>query len=129
MADNKPNPNAAVTGGQPDPGLGVGSAPRSDESSRVAAQVTRDARQRNADLANRRATVQNELAAQQEEVMANSRPTPTQKELDAAKLGMPIDDAEVTEAPSMPPLAEQQARVAEASGQAPYRTRAANARK
>jgi hypothetical protein len=128
MADNKPNPNVAVTGGD-QPNLGGGPAPRPDETSRVAAQVTRDARQRNADLAKRRAGVQSELAAQQEEVMANSRPTPSQQELDAAKLGMPIDDGEGADAPSMPPLAEQQARVAEASGQAPYRTRAANARK
>ena len=81
------------------------------------------------------------LSAEAQAVMDNSRPTPSQAEVDAIKRGeMAHDDKEEVEQPSMPPLAEQHARIAAArSGSrrqrtaeavddaAPYRTRDARA--
>jgi Skp family chaperone for outer membrane proteins len=68
-----------------------------------------------------------ELNQQMQEVMDTSQPTLTQTENDAVKTGImrPEDKKEDRAAPEMPPLAEQQRRIAEASGGAPYQTREA----
>lgn len=68
-----------------------------------------------------------ELNAEAEKVMAESRPVLSQEENDKAKLGIRDPDATTTdEAPEMPPLAEQQQRIAEAEGARPaYQTRQA----
>jgi len=70
-----------------------------------------------------------ELNAEQERVMAESKPTPTQAENDAAKLGtLNIDEKEDPKNPDMPSLAEQQQKVASAAGNdATYQTRSAAA--
>ena len=68
-----------------------------------------------------------ELNAEAERVMAESRPVLSQEENDKAKLGIRDPEATTTEeAPEMPPLAEQQQRIAEAEGAKPaYQTRQA----
>jgi len=70
-----------------------------------------------------------ELNAEAERVMAESRPVLSQEENDKAKLGLRDPEATTTEeAPEMPPLAEQQRRIAEAGGDRPaYQTRQATA--
>ena len=67
------------------------------------------------------------LSAEMERVMNESRPTPNQAEVDAIKKGeMDHDDKEVVDNPSMPPLHEQHARIANARS-GPHRRRSADA--
>lgn len=78
--------------------------------------------------AQREAAERARLNAEAERVMNESKPTPTQAEVDAIKRGeMDHDDKEDPENPSMPPLHEQHARIAEAGRSAPYRRRATEA--
>jgi hypothetical protein len=69
------------------------------------------------------------LSAEAQAVMDSSRPTPSQAEVDAIKRGeMDHDDKEEVDNPSMPPLAEQHARIEAArGGGAPRRRRSADA--
>lgn len=70
------------------------------------------------------AKARDELNRHAEEVMANSRPTPTQREADLIKAGvLHPDDKEDPQNPDMMPLHEQRRRIAEAGNPAPYRTR------
>lgn len=69
------------------------------------------------------------LSAEAQAVMDNSRPTPSQAEVDAIVRGeMQHDDKENVDNPSMPPLHEQHARIADARRGGPrQRRRAAEA--
>jgi len=68
------------------------------------------------------------LSAEMERVMNESRPTPSQAEVDAIKLGeMDHDDKEVMDNPSMPPLHEQHTRIANARSGPHRRHRSADA--
>jgi hypothetical protein len=68
------------------------------------------------------------LSAEAQRVMDESKPTPSQAEVDAVKTGqMDHDDKEEVDNPSMPPLAEQHARLAAARNGPPRRRRAAEA--
>jgi hypothetical protein len=77
------------------------------------------------DRADREAGVRASLNAEAERVMNESKPTPTQAEMDAIKRGeMHHDDKVDPENPDMPSLHEQRQRIAEAGGEhAAYRTR------
>ena len=67
------------------------------------------------------------LSAEAQAVMDNSRPTPSQAEVDAIVKGeMDHDDKEDPDNPSMPPLHEQHARIA-AARSGPRRRRSADA--
>jgi hypothetical protein len=67
------------------------------------------------------------LSAEAQAVMDNSRPTPSQAEVDAIKKGeMDHDDKEEVDNPTMPPLHEQHARIA-AARSGPRRRRTADA--
>lgn len=64
------------------------------------------------------------LNEEAERVMADSRPTPTQREADLIKEGLlHPDDKEDPNNPTMPSVAEQRKRVADAGASQPYRTR------
>ncbi len=64
------------------------------------------------------------LNEEAERVMANSKPTPTQREADLIKEGLlHPDDKEDPGNPTMPSVAEQRKRVADAGASQPYRTR------
>jgi hypothetical protein len=66
-------------------------------------------------MSDERRRVQADLNAEAERVMSESRPTPTQEEADKLKTGeMKPTDIEHVDQPTMPPLHEQQAKVAEA---------------
>ena len=68
------------------------------------------------------------LSAEAQAVMDNSRPTPSQAEMDAIVKGeMNHDDKEDDGNPSMPTLAEQHARIADARRGGPRRRRSADA--
>lgn len=64
------------------------------------------------------------LNEEAEAVMANSKPTPTQREADLIKEGLlHPDDKEDPGNPTMPSVDEQRKRVADAGASQPYRTR------
>jgi hypothetical protein len=101
-------------------------AETTDQASRVAQRARDD----NVDRARRTGEVRKDLSRQQNEVMEQSQPTPTQEEIDRAKLGLPVDEKEQVNSPSMPGLEEQQNRVAEATtNRSGYNTRDSAARK
>jgi len=98
-------------------------AKRREDEARARAEASQQAAQQYEATTKARA----ELNAEAERVMAESRPVLSQEENDKAKLGLRDPEATTTEeVPEMPPLAEQQQRIAEAEGAKPsYRTRQA----
>ena len=80
--------------------------------------------------ADREAAERAKLNSEAERCMSESKPTPSQAEVDAIKLGqMDHDDKEDPENPEMPTLHEQRARIEKAGRSVPYQTRDAVARR
>ena len=77
-----------------------------------------------ADQMDAEAKARAKLNEEAEAVMANSKPTPTQREADLIKEGLlHPDDKEDPNNPTMPSVSEQRKRVADAGASQPYRTR------
>jgi hypothetical protein len=88
-----------------------------------AAARDKENRQKAGEEVKRQKAARDELTLKAEQVMATSTPTPTQEENDMTRVGaMHPDDKKPGEAPTMPPLHEQQQHVAGAGGDQPRRS-------